>query len=83
MKRLACEKLATAAVSVISKQILVGSMPLFWNCSIANGRNLSSPRDCPDRLIEHIASFSRSSASETSQRSAFSSTQRSMFGVMP
>ncbi len=29
MKRLACEKLATAAVSVISKQILLASIPLF------------------------------------------------------
>ncbi len=31
MKRLACEKLATAAVSVISKQILEASRPLLWN----------------------------------------------------
>jgi hypothetical protein len=31
MKRFACEKLAMAAVSVISKQILVASRPLRWN----------------------------------------------------
>jgi hypothetical protein len=31
--------------------------------------------------MEHMASFSRSSASETSQRSAFSITQRSIAGV--
>ena len=34
MKRFACEKLAIAAVSVISKQILVASRPLRWNWSI-------------------------------------------------
>ena len=83
MKRLACEKLAIAAVSVISKQIFVASRPLRWNWSMTYGRNLSSPRLWPDRLIEHMASFSRSSASETSQRKAFSMTQRSMLGVMP
>jgi hypothetical protein len=78
MKRFACEKLATAAVSVISKQIFEASRPLFWNCSMTNGRNLSSPRLWPDRLIEHIASRSRSSASDTNQRNAFSITQRSI-----
>ena len=83
MKRLACEKLATAAVSVISKQIFEASSPLRWNCSMTNGRNLSSPRLWPERLIEHMSSFSRSSASETSQRNAFSITQRSIAGVMP
>ena len=59
MKRLAWLKLATAAVSVISKQIFAASMPLFWNCSMTNGRNLSSPRLWPERLMEHIASFSQ------------------------
>jgi len=83
MKRFACEKLAIAAVSVISKQIFDASMPLRWNWSITNGRNLSSPRLCPDRLIEHIVRRSRSSASDTSQRRAFSITQRSIAGVRP
>jgi hypothetical protein len=69
MKRLACVKFAMAAVSVISKQILRPPMPLRWNCSITYGRNLSSPRLWPDRLIEHIESRRRSSASDTSQRS--------------
>jgi hypothetical protein len=31
--------------------------------------------------MEHMASFSRSSASDTSQRNAFSMTQRSIAGV--
>jgi hypothetical protein len=51
MKRFAWAKLAIAAVSVISKQIFEASMPLRWNWSMTNGRNLSSPRLCPERLI--------------------------------
>ena len=40
MKRFAWEKLAMAAVSVISKQILLPSMPLRWNCSMHVGQEL-------------------------------------------
>ena len=84
MKRLACEKLATAAVSVISKQILVASSPLRWNCSMHERQELVVAEALARQVDRaHRSSFSRSSASDTSQRKAFSITQRSMFGVMP
>jgi hypothetical protein len=40
MKRLACAKLAMAAVSVISKQIFEASMPLFFSAAMHERQEL-------------------------------------------
>ena len=48
-----------AAVSVISKQNMVGSSPI-WSCSIRKALNSSFAIDWPDRLMEQRPSFSLS-----------------------
>src|SRR6185436_16868620 len=52
--RAALSKLAIAAVSVISKQILRGGMTYLRNCSRTNSRIRSSPIDVPEILIAYV-----------------------------
>src|SRR6185436_12332025 len=52
--RAALSKLAIAAVSVISKQMLRGGMTYFRNCSRTNSRIRSSPIDVPEILIAYV-----------------------------
>ena len=53
MKRVALARLAIAAVSVISKQmLLVRDAEVASNCSRTKSRKRSSPIEAPDRLID-------------------------------